>query len=454
MATEPAKPDVPKLDLAAGAVLRARKALKLVSANLPHLAGLAHTVRVKASRRYPVAAIGATGLLVVNPRVFSESPVADLVYVLAHELMHLALDTFGRGGQADGFLVNVAHDYVINDILTEELARPAPLGGLRREGARKESLESIITELSQSRRGQPQGVWSIPRRGTGLGRHRVRPGKSAITEQLERAGLVQPEEPPPGDEDDPDDYPPGDAMSSEEEDALEPEVTPAERQKQRERVRRESVKAMSLRALRKELGKQEAAAASPSTGTHTPGESMMEAILTAYQPPWQLALQHWLDAVAPGPRSYSRPSRRGADRDDGVVLPGRKREGWALHVVVDTSGSMMDTLPLVLGLLASFCEGAGVNQVHILQCDVGVTVDEWIEPSQLSSYRLAGFGGSDMSPGMERLLEDPEVAAVLVLTDGYIDYPADEPPYAVLWGLVNGDESFEPRYGSVVHVRT
>ena len=43
---------------------------------------------------------------------------------------------------------------------------------------------------------------------------------------------------------------------------------------------------------------------------------------------------------------------------------------------------------------------------------------------------------------------------MLVLTDGYIDYLTDEPPYAVLWGLVDGDPNFAPPYGTVVHVRT
>ena len=33
-----------------------------------------------------------------------------------------------------------------------------------------------------------------------------------------------------------------------------------------------------------------------------------------YRPPWELALQRWLEAVAPSERSYARPSRRGAER--------------------------------------------------------------------------------------------------------------------------------------------
>ena len=130
------------------------------------------------------------------------------------------------------------------------------------------------------------------------------------------------------------------------------------------------------------------------------------------------------------------------------------REGWTLHIVLDTSGSMANVLPKVLGAIASFCDGAGVSQIHILQCDIEVTRDEWLEPAQLAEYRIAGFGGSDMSPGLLQLVEDTEVSAVLVLTDGYIDYPAAEPPYRVLWAVFRSpdgyDSTFRPAYGEVI----
>jgi predicted metal-dependent peptidase len=277
----------------------------------------------------------------------------------------------------------------------------------------------------------------------------VKKPKSAIQQELERAGLVPPEPDEVEEGGDEDAYPSGDALTAEEEAELEPELGPKERSANRERVRREAVRAMSLKELRDQMDR--ATGHGPDAGAT---RTLMEAVATAYQPPWQLALQHWLDAVSPGPRSYARPSRRGMDRDDGVILAGRKREGWALHVVLDTSGSMVNTLPRILGLLASFCESAGVNQVHVMQCDVGVTADEWIDPSELASYRVTGFGGSDMSPAMDELADDPEVNAVLVLTDGYISYPREEPPYSVLWVLVDGFAGFHPPYGTVVHVKT
>ncbi len=440
MALEPPTPE----QLAAA---NAARALKLVAATLPHLSGLCHSVRVKVTKKYPVAAIGASGLMLVNPKVFSEEPLPDLVFVVAHELMHLALDTFGRGGNANPHLVNVAHDLVINDILSVELNRGVPLNGLVRHGARQESLEALVAELAQSN-ATPGSCWTVERKKKPK---RVKKPKSAIQQELERAGLVppEPEEADACDEAD-DDDPCGDALTAEDEAELEPELGPKERSATRDRVRREAVRSVSLKELRDHMAQATGHGQGADAGA---SRTLMDAVATAYQPPWQLALQHWLDAVSPGPRSYAKPSRRGADRTD-LVLAGRKREGWALHVVLDTSGSMVNTLPRILGLLASFCEGAGVNLVHIMQCDVGVTADEWIDPAELASYKITGFGGSDMSPAMDELSDDPEVNAVLVLTDGYIDYPRDEPPYSVLWGLVDGATGFHPLYGSVVHVKT
>jgi predicted metal-dependent peptidase len=431
------------------ALAKTRRALKVVAASLPHLAGLCHSLRIKLSRKYSVAAIGPSGLMIVNPDLFAESSLEAISFVVAHEILHLALDTFGRTGNADPYIVNIAHDYVINDMLSVELGREVPFGGLVRHGAREESLEALVAELARnSSDGNPSGCWSIERKK----KPRKKAPKSAISEQLEKLGLVPPEPSPEEHDEHEGESPSGDLLTTEDEQELEPELGRRERQSRQERVRREAVRAISLRQLQAEMEKNLAESRGPGGGDDGATQTLMEAVTTAYQPPWQLALQHWLDAVAPGPRSFSRASRRGMDRHDDVVLPGRKREGWALHVVMDTSGSMVSTLPHVLGLLGSFCEGAGVSQVHVLQCDVGVTADEWIDPQELASFKVTGFGGSDMSPAMDALAEDPEVTAALVLTDGYISYPAGEPPYAVLWGLIDGDTGFQPPYGTVVHI--
>jgi predicted metal-dependent peptidase len=137
-----------------------------------------------------------------------------------------------------------------------------------------------------------------------------------------------------------------------------------------------------------------------------------------------------------------------------IVLPGRRREGWMLNIVLDTSGSMTEEIPRALGAIADFCDVAGVDQIRLVQCDVDVTSDETLSPEELAMYTINGFGGSDLSPAMHRLGDDPQVRAAVVLTDGDIAFPQQEMPYSVLWVLPgHGTPSFRPPYGRVISMQ-
>jgi predicted metal-dependent peptidase len=161
-----------------------------------------------------------------------------------------------------------------------------------------------------------------------------------------------------------------------------------------------------------------------------------------------MALQKWLESVAPGERTFVRPSRRGSDRAD-LVLPGRKRESWMLNVLLDTSGSMTGEIPRALGAIAEFCDALSVDSIRLVQCDAEIKADTILSPDELAAYQISGFGGSDLSPAMLALAEDPRVTAAVVVTDGDIGYPAEEMPYAVLWVLPTTG-TFSPGYGVVV----
>src|SRR5262249_39629174 len=126
--------------------------------------------------------------------------------------------------------------------------------------------------------------------------------------------------------------------------------------------------------------------------------------------------------------------------------------GWTLHIVLDTSGSMADELPRALGVIADFCDAIGVDQVHLIQCDTDVGSDEILAPVEISRWQVTGYGGSDLTPAMQRLAEDPEVGAAIVLTDGDIAYPEEPVPYGVLWVLPawKDAQAFSPRYGKVL----
>ena len=428
---------------------RARQALRLASASLPHLSGLARLVRIKPTRQIAVAAIAPSGLMLIQPDVFALVPIGEAAFVLAHELMHLALDTHARQGDTNRLLVNFAHDYIINDMLREELGRDPPLDGLDMPGAREKSLEELVVELGDGEGGQK--CWNP---NAARGKRRSKQPRGSMTRALEEAGLVEKPE-----AEDPRRRPdkqlsPGDLLPEDREEEFEPEISKELRKRLREEVRKAAAKAASLAELRKKMDEagQPSDFAEPQRGSAT-----MKALRDAYSPPWELAMQKWMDAVSPGERTYARPSRRGvgdtsADRSD-LVRPGRKRQGWTLHIVLDTSGSMVDFLPRALGAIAAFCDASGVGEVRVVQCDIEVTGDKWVEPTDLAEFQITGFGYSDMSPGLLHLAEDPEVEAALLLTDGYIEYPAEPMPYRLLWALIGqANQSFHPPYGEVMHL--
>jgi predicted metal-dependent peptidase len=406
----------------------AEQAMRQVSLQLPSLSGLAHFVRLEPSERHPTAGVFASGRIVFNPRFFASLTLQDATFVMAHELMHLALRTHERGQGRYGRFVNIAHDYIINDVLQEELGIGVPAGGLVFYGARHRSLEELVAWLERERPA-PQR-WSVIL---------VDLPNSAVSEALARAGLGPPK-PAPREQWDGEDR--DDVLDEALEREWFPSSSPPDQTRRTAVVRELAANAAARHRIWTALSHR----GGSRSGSD---ETDVEVLRAAYAPPWQQALQRWMEFQAPGNRSFSRPSRRGADRTD-VVLPGRVREGWTLHIVLDTSGSMVDTFPRILGALATFASSAGVSLMHVLQCDAAVTRDEWIEVENLHRVTVAGLGGSDMSPAMDQLAYDPEVQAVLVLTDGQIEYPREPPPYDVVWVLTEANLHFQPGYGETV----
>jgi predicted metal-dependent peptidase len=111
---------------------------------------------------------------------------------------------------------------------------------------------------------------------------------------------------------------------------------------------------------------------------------------------------------------------------------------------------MSDEIPFALGAIADFCDVTGVDEIRLVQCDTAVTSDEVLSPSELADYQVSGYGGSDLTPALLALVEDPRVTAAVVITDGDIGYPSEPVPYAVLWALPRSQTTFQPPYGRVV----
>jgi hypothetical protein len=395
---------------------RLARGLRMVTAPLPHLAGLAAAVRVALDDSVPSMGIFASGRLVANRGFTARLSDRDLVFVLAHELLHLALRTHDRARGASTLEFNYAHDYIINDMLRHALGVDAiPAGGLDMPGAREKSAEEIVVEMRLLGHfsGSRTHVWE---------------GTVANVEQVmgaaRQAGSGRM----------------GDVLDE----AREREMFPADSKDQAEHA--QAIRELAKRGMGmgRAMGALKAGGAGPGTL-----QRQVRALRGAVRPPWHVALQRWLEGVSPGERTFMRASRRGGDRDD-IVMPGRQRHAMLLNVIIDTSASMSDEIPHALGAIADFCEVAGVDEIRVVQCDTAVTADAVLSPAELVEYEVHGYGGSDLSPALNALAEDPRVTAMVVITDGDITYPDDPPPYAVLWVVPGNNTTFAPRYGRVV----
>jgi predicted metal-dependent peptidase len=405
---------------------RIERGLRMVTVPFPHLSGLVAATRVTIDDRLPTIGVFGSGRLSANPQFIHDLNDTELVFVLAHEMLHLALRTHDRAKGADLLEFNFAHDYIINDILRTELGAPIPANGLDMPGARKRSAEEIVLELRRNKPPQAKtGVWRVGRGAEGGGSAERREGAEGAdgARRAERVGA-------------------GDVLDAETEAELYPEEA-EEAARRAEQVRELAAKALGLaRAMGLAKGLR---------GIDAGGQSQMVVALRGlYRPPWELALQRWIESVAPGDRTFSRASRRGAERTD-VVLPGRRRESWILNVVLDTSGSMTDEIPRALGTLAEFCDAVSVDQVRLVQCDTAITSDVLLGPHELVERRIEGYGGSDLSPALRYLAEDQHVRAVVVITDGEVSYPPEPMPYDLLWLVPERfTRAFNPPYGRVV----
>ena len=490
------------------ATFKLETALAMVETLFPNAVHVLAAMDVRLDDRVGTAAVTASGRMLVAPAFIDALTVQQVVFVVAHEIYHVLYGVFDRFDSAmpprRRWLVNVAHDFIINDMLEKKFAE-AEFSSARnstsitRDRRRSKSmyipreglfwtdyassykrivgkdqppletftLESLVFELEHIRDELPSGnslarmvSAKQPKRplGTALGDllEQLEEDKDKDTgTKAERSEVPKTDD---GTADDGHNHDFSDILNDQpellterEEAELFPKETAIERHSRRARIKDAKELSSARDALRKVLDVGNVHGISPGDGN-----AVVHALEGVWVTPWERVLQKWLDDTEPPVRSWAKASRRAGDRTD-VVMPGRSDEGRLLNIVVDTSGSMEGDLPAIFGMIQSFGKTSGVRAVRIIQCDAEVTGDDLVDIDDLASFKVKGFGGSDMSPGLLRLAEDPTVEAAMVITDGYIEYPSKEQvPFEVLWCIISYDDTestcLQPDYGSIVSV--
>ncbi|GAA4976888.1 hypothetical protein GCM10025331_84960 [Actinoplanes utahensis] len=319
-----------------------------------------------------IAAVSAeAGEIYVNP--WRSLSTDEWRFVLAHELLHVALRHADRGGARDPYLWNVACDFVINGWLVEMGVGVLPDGVLHDPEFAGCSAEQVYDRIAGDLRRMRK---LATLRGQGAG--------DMLGEPLpwagRRAGGV-----------DLDEY--------------------------------------CRRALLTGFAYHQ------SSGRGTLPAGLVAEIRVLEQPPlpWDVRLARWFDEHVPMTepvRSYARPSRRQAATPDiprpGRHLPWEPVPRGTFGVVVDTSGSMGPAvMGKALGAIASYATARNVPAARVVFCDAAAYDAGYLPVDQIAGrVRVRGRGGTVLQRAvdlLERADDFPADGPVLVITDGECD---------------------------------
>jgi predicted metal-dependent peptidase len=148
--------------------------------------------------------------------------------------------------------------------------------------------------------------------------------------------------------------------------------------------------------------------------------------------------------------SYRKLPRR---RLPGIITPGLVQPVPEVAVIVDTSGSMDDSLlARALAEVQGVLRATGVHGATVLTVDAAVhTVQRVFDARQV---KPVGGGGTDMRVGIDAALKlRPRPHVIVVLTDGYTPW-GDVPVRGVkvVAGIIGNPNAEVPDWVSVVHV--
>ena len=176
--------------------------------------------------------------------------------------------------------------------------------------------------------------------------------------------------------------------------------------------------------------------------------------------PWQTKLRcavrggvgHTVGAVT---QRYDFPSRRQAGLGFGAgaaVLPRLRAPIPDVWIALDTSGSMLGTLPACLAEVRGVLKALGVR-ARFAVCDAEVHALVEVTNVEQAIKSLKGGGGTDFRPVFEAMAKDKRKPDVLVfLTDGAGAYPSAHPVGTrVIW-CVLGKYTMQPPWGDIINI--
>jgi len=340
-----------------------------------------------------------------NTRFIEMLKPKEIEFLFGHEVLHCVYDHFGRRGDRDPQLFNVANDFAVNADLKKhrvgEFITSVPcLYDSKFEGKSSEEIYDYLYENAE---------------------------KISLSDLIDK--LLDDHLDGEGDGD-------SEGQDGDQQGKGRPKLSAEERQKIKDEIKEAML----------------AAAQASDAGSIPAGVKRLISDLTDPQMNWRELLRMQLESTIKSDYTWMRPSRRGWDMD--AVLPGMSRtDAIDIAVYIDMSGSISekqgkDFLSEVKGIMESFES----YKIHIACFDTEVYNLQQYNSDNLDTiddYELAGGGGTDFDSIFKHLKDEQiEPKRLVVFTDGYPCGSWGDPNYCDTVWIIHGDKNPSPPFGT------
>ena len=343
-----------------------------------------------------------------NSRFIDMLKPKEVEFLFGHEVLHCVYDHFGRRGDRDPMLFNIANDYCVNADLKKhrvgEFITSVPcLYDAKYQDMSSEEIYDILYENAE---------------------------KIDIGDLIDKML---------------DEHLDGDGEGGKDGDGKEngkgrPKLTPEERQQIKDEIK-EAVLA--------------AAAASDGAGNLPAGVRRIIEDMTAPKMNWRELLRMQLESTIKSDYTWLRNSRRGWHMD--AILPGSKLDPMIdIAVSIDASGSMGDRmLKDFLAEVAGIVEQFPNYRIHVLSFDTQVYNPQQFNSENLediTGYEIMGGGGTDFDCVFQYFKDNEiEPKRHIMFTDGYPCGSWGDEQYCDTVFIMHGTTSIVPPFGQFAY---
>ena len=347
-----------------------------------------------------------------NSRFVDMLKPKEIEFLFGHEVLHCVYDHFGRRGDRDPQLFNIANDYCVNADLKKhrvgEFITTVPcLYDSKYQDMSSEEIYDILYENAEK-----IDIGSLI--------------DKMLDEHLDGEGQDV-----DGDEDGEQGKKGGKGR---------PKLSAEERQKIKDEIK-EAVLA--------------AASASDGAGNLPAGVKRIIEDMTAPKMNWRELLRMQLESTIKSDYTWMRNSRRGWHMD--AVMPGMKLDPMIdIAISIDASGSMQDKmLKDFLGEVAGIMEQFPNYRIHVLSFDTKVYNPQQFDSENLddiTGYEIQGGGGTDFDCVFQYFKENEiEPKRHIMFTDGYPNGSWGDEQYCDTVFIMHGTTSIVPPFGQYAY---